>query len=156
MTGWDWAAAYHKSLGIRVRREQEYRGEISSGLKVHTLRLIMCGQGNACAITHVPFHMPSGHEFRSRTGFNQWVISLPHAAQARTPVLVRVNRTQDWYPGNVMFIQRRFVSWYSQFSGLDECKRESRKLADSPASIVSQVMLRQMRIAEEKVKQEEQ
>jgi hypothetical protein len=112
---WDWAKAASKFAGMHARH-------IGSTyiLTPEKLRALMAVQGQRCALTDEPFHLPGDTDLGVNGTFPAWMEKLPVELALRVPVLVRNDIALPWESGNVFFIAQRWQIVYEACAGLQE------------------------------------
>ena len=103
-----WTVALLRS--IKTTNNYDHR------LTPDVLRVLMGLQKSRCALTNIPFLLPTEQDLVVNKGYNGWLISLSIRDRLRTPRLVPMIKGTSLTPGNCIFIASYLYDLY-QYNG---------------------------------------
>jgi hypothetical protein len=136
---WDWACALQKATRMHVAWQKGKSGHYIDTLNEDMLRALMVSQEQRCVLSRMAVRIPTLVELqvlsKNKNGYNitltAWAETLSESDRRRVPVLVRVDSTVDWVPGNVMLICSFLEAFYTQCSSLPAFRNYCNELIES-------------------------
>jgi hypothetical protein len=123
---WDCAAALKKEAKMRVHRAGGRLGTYCDSLDADNIRALLSVQEYRCALSGMPFQIPTVSDLSSRAGvrdgshttLTEWAKTLPDPVmRLYVPTLVRSNSTGDWKAGNVILVCNFLAEAYRTCNG---------------------------------------
>ena len=147
---WDWAKAITKATAMHAKHDKLHKTIYTDILTPESLRIVMEAQEYRCMLTKRRFCLPDDGVLKKNETIAKWRKGLSANQAILTPVLTRVDTTNNWAPGNVFFISHFWSGVYDAYGSYPEfldalktiSKNASCKVLDS-ITIAQRLLARQ-------------